>query len=626
MTESRVAEEKKDVRRSYRTMTFPVIAVAGCLIVTVVVFCAWKIQDCEKNCTYVHNEELETYVNELQTNVTREETEDGVKLSVKGYLNEITYEDQRYFFVFNNFFERAQVNGKTPAYMFSVSSVSCGDQCKSTVEKLKERRKVLQNNELTTLTLISTLKELSFSDKINLLIQKLVASFGDYRIDVSAFAETQLWFTTMNASELEESCSNSVNSNRIPELGVALYDSLIEVLSNKVMIQKESSKGFIENTDSIAQLLRRYGWFNCNTCSGECEGDNSWGVGLDYLFFPMVVALMNDNNADIDPSVALELLSLAYDDTFETFEDFIKSENHRLESLTDLTWANESLCLPYFLVSDRAADSQGNFYQVARRICYDRGAQAMSLMQPSFSDDVYSRYSDERILDQMELLLQDYDSFVASNPLEGQPPADGLIWPGIDDMIYGYEKNNAQYVSIGNREILSSFWYLNQVFEVTPMDSDRFTSHKFFRELILALQIKEQYEKDPARISRIESLIEMLVEKSGNASYAERAYDILGEDIVSTFDTVEVYRGNLGDQLSLYLVNPVFATAKAGLAFPDLIDQWFINRYSSEECGKADKGYFVGYDSDGDCIQEYVGIRSSITTLIYLTLYFDEKQ
>lgn len=594
------------------------------LVLGMAVFlCWWQIDYCDKNCTYVYNEELEGYVNELQTNVTKERKGNlaDEKYTIKGYLETITSSLDSYDFVFNNFFERTLVNGTIASYRFSIPKSQCDQSCATTLEELIDYRETFDYNELTTTSFGYSVKNLSLYDKLKLVGLKLAASFGDDRIDVSTLSTVSIDFSIIPSADLEKACSESVWAEGVLTLAEDTYRGILSVLMNEGMWPIEKKP-----IEDVTDLLLTYGWFDCNSCTGTCTYDTQSGIGLDYTFFPMYVSLLREKGSEIDPDLALDVLSRSYGvNAFTDFESFAESKEGWLDRIHGGNkWGSEPICGPYW-VSRQLGETEGPFFEVARKLCEDR---AFNLWMGNLTEAQYatfSDYTDEATFSALALLFDDLASFRESELVADESSISAFIIRAMDDYVYGYEFDDEAFVRYGNQGMVWGIWSFVERFS-SDGGANSFQNKNTFRDIILALRTKKQLADNSIVTTEIDKLIADLLTFVQNPEYIDTAFYLGDSDFSPGLEAREKAKESLGDGLRLWATDQEFYTKYVRTSWKESTQMWLFSHFNSDECGKSDSGYFSGIDSDGKCLREYVGIRSNLSTMIYLMLLSEHEK
>ncbi len=574
---------------------------------------------CRENCDFVFNPELEAYVNELQTGVTKSKGGNNgeVEMTVSGRLDSVSSTEKVYTLSFEHFFENRQVKDKKFQYSFPIDRGSCTDACKDTIEALANRTEETRYNELTQIVIRYSLDNLSPFEKVKLFVSTLVSSLSDKRVYVEGIGNTDVNVSTRTYSEIEEACAQSINGENLLVTGKKLYSSLLSIVMNEEL-RDGSASHVSENT---SERLMTVGWYDCYTCKDYCESRNEFGVGLNYFYFPLYAALLQEQGVEIDDAPMLELLSYSYGaKSNRSFYGFATSTDGVFNKVNpSQLWGTEPVCAPLYIARSTGYP-EGTFIDVAEKICFDR---AESYFSDGENLSGVKRVSEQDFSLLANRVVDDLTGFEASTYAQENSMQPGLLNKAIDDLIYGYYANDERVVEMGNAALLDGIWDFVKNYEFNGGEL-QFMNRKNFRDISLALSLKASLSSDQVLSGTMSDLIRKIEDISGAENYVYTSFDIVGSRSLASFDLREEYSATLDDLLLFYSANPEFYSERIPYTWKEAQNDWFTQHYLSEACGKSNSGYFVKYSTDGECIRESVGISSDIASMMYVLILTEE--
>lgn len=599
----------------------------GVVLLLFVAFFWIRVRTCEEQCLFEFDPEIESIVGEEQTFAEKSTGEDGMSVTYvySGDLREITSDSDSYTFrfTFSDYFMDTQVNGSIAYFSFDIPQKYCSGPCSSSVEELTDHLDE-SLNEVTEIEITYGVRELNIFERALFAWDRFRATFTDNTVDISSYTEvTSFDFRTVGQSELRDSCEAVAQPGVMLDVGVDLYNAIIGIFQNSGLLEKDVDG--MEYSDDLYDRFIFFDYFKCDTCLNKCYGENNSSGGLDHVFYPMLGATLDSEGATIDDSVALGVLANSYGvDNLSNFEEFNdSSDGFPLDSDPAILWAYEPVCMPY-LLSQKVGDESSLASDTYKKICYDRTLKDKNTRVEEFGPEI-TTFDDETMFEYLDLLFSDYDSFIQLPYVSDSASTANGLRVGTDSAIYGYENNEEDLVELGNKMIVWAAWNLVYRSDKESGGLNSFAIQHTFRELIEALLVKRTMADDPAVSASIDSTIEDVIEFVGGPEYFEKAYNVEADAIRPSMDIAERYLLSLDEVISFWVLGRDYFDEYMNDDVDTYIENWFYGHYLSGECGKMNRDYFVHYNSNGECVQHSVGIRTNVTTMLYLLIINDVR-
>lgn len=591
------------------------------LVVLILIGGVYLIRDryqlCEEECEYVFDKDLESSADELGIFVTKDvssRTNTSASLRIKGSMHKVDVTNDTYVVIFRNFFEQSTINKSIPEFRVTIDAKRCSGTCEETLLTLKKETEENWYNRITTLEIDYSIidNELPLSQRLSFAFAKVIAGFTDKKVDASTFASMNINVTAISPDDMKTACVANVDQVSMTELAEKMYNGVFSVIGRADVYDSDA-----RDLDIVDRAIR-YGSFHCNSCTKDCTIVSA-GTGLDYIFIPLLVSYLREQGSEVNPSESLEILARSYgSSSLDSFATYVDSTEGWLAKGTNFKWGTDSVCFPYYS-AEKLGQVDGDFYQVAKKLCEDRAFNTWYGNTDARLFEPFIKFSEEATLDGLNLLLENKSAFQASDLAQDQTANDGFLIRSMDDYVYGYEQNDTTFVAYGNQGLTLALWYFVNVYEERGAIRST-TNQNLYRDLLLTLLLKKELTTDIQVKDSTNEIITKLIAFAGGNETVTKAFDMSITDSSPRIDDNDRSRRSLGDLLKLWLTNSDFYNEYFERSWQEYAQDWFYSSYQSEECGKADKGFFLGMDSDGRCLKGYVNIRENFTSMLYLLM------